>query len=418
MINKTIIFIEKYGFLFIFLFCFGFFSPDLTPKLGLMLDDSVSVEDGSKSSVLKQVFWLFLFGFFVLRTYSCKDVILTVSKSKLLLIFLALCSYCLITSFWSDFPSLTIKRSIFQLIFSFTVVLSIYFVCYHNNLTNSILLLSCFILALICYSVLNGTGFDRVGALTGFARGKNVLGQNLLVLLGVLLICLKSSSSSKKYLTILCGVFFILLVLTQSKTSILTFLVFLFFINTSKVFSRLLIPITFFVLASVFIFIPGLSAFFSDYIHVGLYLSPEAITGRGMIWETLYYDLNYFNKIPAGYGYSSYFNTGVVPYLFDDGWSYLSRINSSHNGFIDIFVQFGFYGSIIIAMCLFYIYLGIKDKILIACCIIPLINNITEATFLRDQNMVWLFVITIFTLSRVTNSAYKYSSEVKKGFKL
>lgn len=418
MINQIITFTEKYGFLLIFLFCFGFFSPDLTPKLGLMLDDSISIEDGSKGSLIKQVFWLFLFAFFVLRIYSCKHKILTVSKLRLLLVFALICSYCLLTAFWSDFPSLTIKRSIFQLIFCFTVVLSIYFVCYHKNLTNSILLVSYLILALIFVSILNGTGFDRVGALTGFSRGKNVLGQNILVLLGFLLICLKSTSSSKRYLTIICGVFFMLLIFTQSKTSILTFLIFLFFINRPKIVSKVTVPIVFFSLVFIFIFLPAISAFFLDYTHIGLYISPEAITGRGMIWEMLYYDLHYFDKIAMGYGYSSYFNTGVVPFLFDDGWSFLSRINSAHNGFIDIFVQFGFFGSILIVLSLVYIYLGIKDKVLIACCIIPLINNITEATYLRDQNMVWLFVIVIFTLSRVGISAYKDIDEVQKGLKL
>jgi hypothetical protein len=50
-------FFEKYGFALVLLFCFGFFTPDLSSKQGLMLDDAyASSGDGAGSNIKKQIF--------------------------------------------------------------------------------------------------------------------------------------------------------------------------------------------------------------------------------------------------------------------------------------------------------------------------------------------------------------------------
>lgn len=399
--NHLITYLEKYGFLLVFLFCFGFFTPDLTSKLGLMFDDSNVIEDGAKSSVIKQLFWLLMFSFFSLRLFKYRGLMLSKPVQHLIVVLFCICFYAIVTALWSDFPSLTLKRAIFQMLFCFTVIVSFYFACYHDTLTRCMTLACYAILVLITVSFLNGTAFDRVGSLAGFSRGKNILGQNLLVLLGVLALCSQHTIKLNKKLIFLSVIFFLLLLLTKSKTSIFIFLTFLLLMKTSNVFRQILVAASFFSLVVVFIVLPVLSAWLSHYTHIAMVLSPEAITGRGMIWDLLYFDLQYFDKLGFGYGYSSYFNTGTTPYLFDEAWSFLSRINSTHNGFIDILVQFGFWGSAFIVSSLVYLYATANDKSIIPFFIIPLMYNITEATFLRDQNMMWLFILLLFASSRV-----------------
>ncbi|WP_057832362.1 O-antigen ligase family protein [Colwellia sp. TT2012] len=391
--------LEKYGFALVLLFCFGFFTPDLTPKLGLMFEESYKASGDTKGNVVKQAFWLFMFFFFMWRSVKCPYVF-DKRKAGLILVLLMLCGIALVSVLWSDFPQLTIKRSIFQMLFCFTVVTSLYFTLYHNNFEKCLVIASVLILLLTLVAVLKGTGFSTGGSLIGFSKGKNMLGQNIMVLLALMFLTLKMNVTSSRILIYLAAVFFVLLLMTQSKTSIMLFALFSVLFKYLPNLSRLLIPSLFIVLCSIFILIPSFSYFFVDFIHIGNYISPSAITGRGLIWTTLYDDLDIYNKFYLGYGYSSYFQTGVVPLMFDDDWSYLKRIGSTHNGYIDILIQLGVIGSCAVMAIIIFIYKGINNNYLKIACIIPIIYNFTEATFMRDQTMMWFFTLIIFAISR------------------
>lgn len=398
--------LEKYGFALVLLFCFGFFTPDLTPKLGLMFEDSYKATGTTKGNVIKQTFWLLMFFFFIWRIFKCQYVI-NKKKLELIVVLFLLCLISLCSALWSDFPHLTIKRTIFQMLLCFTVVISLYFTVHHNKLESCLLFSYSLILLLIFISVMTGAGFNSGGSLTGFAKGKNVLGQNIMVLLALTLLHFKFSKTSSTHLMYFATVFFVLLLLTQSKTSIALILLFTLLINYLGSFSRVVVPSLFFLLCSIFILIPSISYFLDEFIHIGQYISPAAITGRGLIWATLYDDLDIYNKFYLGYGYSGYFQTGIVPIMFDDEWSFLNRVGSTHNGYIDILMQLGLIGSCIFMAIIMYLYKSIKNNYLVIACIIPLIYNITEAVFLRDQTMMWLFTIVIFAMSRLQSKDNK-----------
>jgi len=141
--------------------------------------------------------------------------------------------------------------------------------------------------------------------------------------------------------------------------------------------------------------LPSLSYYLGEYTHAGLYLDPDAITGRGIIWDTLYYDLQYFSKLLFGYGYGAYFSNGTIPHFFDDDWSFLRHISSSHNGYLDMLLQYGIALSLVIIPCLYKLTSGIKHSWLSAAFILPVVYNLTESAFLRDQSIMWCFAVIL-----------------------
>lgn len=396
-ISRVVIWFEKNSFVIIVLFCIGFFSPNLIPKLAMMDNDALNfAESISGSNLKKQLFWIFFFFFFVWRSFSQK-IYTSINWNMLCILLFMSGGVALISALWSEYPLLTIKRSFFQLLFCFTVVSSVIFAHKHDNIEKSLFFGGTSVFVLICFTILTGVGFSGNSALAGFTKGKNLLGQNLLVLISLLLIQIKLFTQRLPYTQWLIIALSVFLLLTTSKTSIALLFIFIFIGHTSISFSRLVNNMTFFVLIVLFIFIPSISFFLGDYIHAGLYLDPSAITGRGVIWDTLYFDLSFFKKLLLGYGYGVFFSNGTIPYFFDDDWSFLKHIASAHSGYIDILIQYGVLFSSIVILCVYKMSSDVKNCWLSAAFIIPIIYNFTESTFLRDQSMMWLFTIILFT---------------------
>jgi len=395
--NTLVFLLEKYAFVIVVLFCFGFFAPDLTPKAGMMANDSASVtEKMSGSNLKKQVFWLFLFSFFMWR--FLQHNIFTKHKLHMLgiLIFMS-GGLALISSLWSEYPALTIKRAFFQVVFCFTVVNSFYFAHKHDVVEKSLFLGGTLIVGLIAFTILTGVAFQSGGNLAGFSAGKNLLGQNLVVFIALLVLQIKLFGQRLPYTHWLIAVLFLFLLLTVSKTSI-SLVIFFLLIGHTHLFITKSVTNTVFALSLItFIFIPPLSYYLGDYIHVGLYLEPDAITGRGIIWDTLYYDLQYFSKLLFGYGYGAYFSNGTVPHFFDDDWSFLKHITSPHNGYLDILIQYGIAFSLVLVPCLYKLTSGIKHSWLSAAFLIPVVYNLTESAFLRDQSMMWCLAVILLS---------------------
>jgi O-antigen ligase len=308
-----------------------------------------------------------------------------------------LCLLGLTSALWSDFPLLALKRAVFQILFCITVMLSFYYALKHNSLENTLFYSGVLIFLLIIISVLTGAGFNRSFTLTGFSAGKNVLGQNLLVYIVLICLFLKVNNKSSNKLMILGFSLLLVLFLTTSKTRILLFFIFLSVGYLIPKFSTPLALISFSMFFTVFIVIPCVSFYLGDIVHLGQYISLDALTGRGIIWNTLYTDISFYEKIDFGYGYATYFNTGVTPPLFDDSWSFLSRINSTHNGYIDLLMQFGFYGCLIILVTLCFLFKNLKHPWLAAALLVAMVYNFTESAFFRDYSMMWFMVLVVFS---------------------
>ncbi len=407
-VTKIAKFLDNFSFMLIILFCFGFFTPHLTQKISLMENDSIAVmESLSGSNFIKQIFWIV---FFILLSWrGIKQEIFTRTNFKTLVVILFMTSgLAIISSIWSEYPFLTIKRGLFQLIFCFCVVVS-FFLSFKKQTTELCLVYAAILVTILTiFTILIGVGFSPGNKLVGFTKGKNVLGQNLLVLISLLVIQVKIYGQNISITKFVVGILLGLLLLTVSKTSIFLLFVFILLAQSNIVVSKFIRTFSFLALIVIFIALPSFSYFLGTYVHIGLFLEPTAITGRGMIWDTLYFDLDYYSKIIYGYGYGAYFGNGTTPLFFDDDWSFLKHIASSHNGYLDIFIQYGFFFSMIIVICLCHLCGKIKDKWLNASFVIPIIYNFTESAFIKDQSMMWLLTVLLFANVAVIKNAYKH----------
>ena len=67
----------------------------------------------------------------------------------------------------------------------------------------------------------------------------------------------------------------------------------------------------------------------------------------------------------------------------------MQYINSSHNGYISVLVQFGLFLAIPVYFALVGMIYRVRNLVLQAVLIFPVLHNISESSFLRDQHAVW-----------------------------
>jgi len=139
----------------------------------------------------------------------------------------------------------------------------------------------------------------------------------------------------------------------------------------------------------------------NDYQHIALYVDADFFTGRGIIWDSLYYDLEFFDKMTLGYGYGSYFEVGVIPFVLDDKYSFLQYISSAHNGYLQLLLQFGVVGSSLIFIFFVLSMLKSNSVFIHTALIIPILQNVTESSIFRDANMAWFLMVMIVISSGV-----------------
>ena len=394
-------FLQSYGLFIIFLFCFGILTPDLDAKFSLMdLDLEQQLNASAGSNIFKQLLWSSLFVFYVASFFlagSYKKVSRNFYLKSLLLLMIVFIS--LISAFWSNYPSYVLKRSLFQLIFISSIILAFYYSFINKTLERSIMLTVYSYLFITLVSILLGVGFTADFALAGFAKNKNLMGINLAVLIITFHSLKKSYNFNFRNFKNILVLLIILLLLTKSKTSI--FLV-LFYFTMSNIHFKYVKASLLIILAScvsMFLLLPLLSYLLNDYYHIGKLVDANFMTGRGFIWNILYYDLEYFDKLLSGYGYGSYFGVPQIPYFFDVDNSFIQYINSAHNGFIELYLQFGALITIaiiaIFAMCM----KGLNSSHLLAGLSVIVLHNITEASFYKDSTSIWVLYLLIFSIS-------------------
>lgn len=387
--------LDRYAFLIILLYCLEVLAPELSPKAAMMDADAgdrtASISGGN---LVKQVFWVAALFFLAWRFIQLN--FLTVQAQRQLFLLLALSGLALVSVLWSGYTSYTVKRAVFQAIFCFCVFSSFFLARYYQTYAQSLYIATGIVVVMILLSVVFGGAFMPDGSLAGFTKGKNLLGQYLLAMIVMLALVIKLDKVEVKKLYIALALVFGFLILTGSKTSTALVILFAALAFSGTLMAKFVVSFAFITFAAVFIFIPGLSYIFADMVHIGQYLSPNAITGRGIIWDTLYYDLFYFSKVTLGYGYGAYFGVGVIPYFFDDPWSFLQHIASSHNGYLDMFLQFGLLGSVFVVGLFIALSMGIRAKWLAASLIVPVVYSFTESAVFRDQSMMWFLTVVLF----------------------
>lgn len=398
--DTIIKFCEMYGIFIVLASAFTLLSPDLSPK-GYLMDRDLESEGAkaSGSSIIKQLIWLGLFCIYSLSIIRELDQKKQSEKWHLILIPILSVAMLMTTIIWSDYRSLTIKRSLFQLILVFVVFCSVYFSIKHRTFDKCVRLIALSMILITLLGLAKGSAYRGI-ELVSWASTKNVFGSIMLAYLFVYF-CLNKSRIDTPILIILS----IFIILSISKTSIALFF-FILILNKCHV----AISKNIFITLSYLILIPFIIApFFMALLGIiwfpAMTAEPEFMTGRGLIWQILYNDILNSNKLFIGHGYGAYFNTGTPPDPFNIKNSFLALLNQSHNSYLDLILQIGFPLTIVLMISICSMVRRIESKQLYIAGIVLLFYGVNEAAILRDQNHVWTAFLVVLSWSLVQNNS-------------
>lgn len=389
--------IESVLLLAALLFLFDFLIPDLSVKSDF--NDFVSVGNEGGGTNLRQVFWILLFFYIVAITFFQKYILNQVLYGSY---FFLITLMVFVSVFWSEFPKTSFTRSVLWLFagggVSFLYLrLSLVGKAKDVYLIVSLLVFMFNALSIFIYPE---SVFLPDGSLKGIHPSKNNLGAIAAVMLLFSLFYAKESVEKKRLF--LFGVMFawlVLLILSASKTSLVLVLVvgsigFLMGNKAVYIFG-LSIVITMFFVIGVFL-IASLMVGENILLYYADILSPDLLTGRGLIWSMIFEDIS--QSIWTGVGYGAYWSTGTVREIFDVKWSFLQVLNSAHNGYIHVLTNFGIIGYLffmlltIYKLIRFWRYLMLWELSLIA---FILWHSLTETDFLYFKHMWIVFVMLI-----------------------
>jgi O-antigen ligase len=349
---------------------------------------------------------LLLFGLVALYKRS-KPIKPTLATNPLILIYLA---YCLMSILWCDYPAVLFKRWIRSVGDIVIILVIITEPKWEDALkwlfTRIAFLLVPLSILFIRFCPSLGRGYSRGGTpeWTGVGTDKNALGM-LCMLYGASLFWYGittyknrgSSSRRREFLAIAITFAMIvyLLLVVDSKTALACF-----------VMSDVLIVLT--ILSSMFrkpALITLLVASMVAACYCVLFLGmgsgaltaigrDSSLTGRTEVWETV---LPYAKSAWVGAGYENFW-VGERMELFNQ---LLGGLNQAHNGYIEVYLNLGCVGLILLGA----IILGGYRKIVkglpfdlqtsglkLAFFLICLVYNFTEASF-KMQSPVWIFFL-------------------------
>ena len=156
-----------------------------------------------------------------------------------------------------------------------------------------------------------------------------------------------------------------------------------------------------FIVFSALIVVPVTTYFYSStnlFDIYGDFFEKIDLTGRGEIWQL---SIEQVNSHPFwGIGYAAFWGTGTVPDVFNVPYRFFQFINQSHNGYIDLLVQLGVIGLVLVMLMMSFLWkeiLILRNKFLINIFFFYMIHNVTESSFIRDSHLAWCMVL--FTLA-------------------
>ena len=349
---------------------------------------------------------LIAFGLVVLFNRMRQFVALLRVNAPVLLYFF----YCGLSGLWSDYPEVAFKRWIRgfgDVVMVLVILTEPYWVSSLKRVLARVgfLLLPLSVLVIRYYPAL-GRGYTRGGATfwTGVAEDKNGLGMICLIFgLGALwrfietFRCREGKRRTKELIAggILIATTLYLLWESDSMTSICCFVLAgsLMVVTGRWSWARKPAVVTLLALTTI-----GLSAFvlFGGAEGVLEFLGRNAtLTGRTEVWQVI---LPFAQNPMVGSGYESFW---LGDRLMKIGDLTQNGINEAHNGYLEIYLNLGWVGLILLALVIVTGYRRVirevrqdadVGQLMLAYFVLGLIYNFTEAAF-KMMNPVWVFFL-------------------------
>ncbi len=367
------------------------------------------VEQITSSNIINQVLYTALFLVsFVLLIPKKEELFIIIKREKFLFLFIL---FSFITIVWSDYSFFTFKR-IFRITAVVLTILS--FLLYVQDSreivkTFKYIIYPYLFFTLVVVFVVPGAKDPQFHTWRGFTSHKNTLGQISLIstVLCFIFYKLEDSLLKKTIAAFMLLIAVVLLFGAYSSTSILTFL---FLVGLSLILMMDIIfkPLgigrtisvatatTFFILfLGLMIWLPEL-----EKIIPALFGKDTTFSGRTDLWEYLFDEIKSHPLL--GTGYQAYWvpDNPRVMLLYK---SFVWLPNQAHNGYIDILLQTGVFGFLLVVFMIINYFVNFlkirKPHPWVWLVVISLITNLQESTFLRPaQFMNFMFMFSYLLL--------------------
>jgi O-antigen ligase len=358
------------------------------------------------------LFIFYIFIAFSLKLYKQISVGLT-------LILFAFPAYCLITSAWSLYPSISVQRSLY-LVFIYTGLISavLLYKKYNKNISLKFLIpANIIVIILSIFSLLtnipanswsggNGLGF------MGFAGHQNILAASILFTFpGATALVLNHSAERKKNFKVLSFYFliltfdFLILILTYSRASWFALLIgFITFIIVTKNIKIILSLISLFIIIIIIIFtVPSVKYALDSLQQKG---DSPLWSRREILWHPSYEASKLGGLIGLGYGVSA--PDIKTPELTGSYYENGRYIREKGNSVLAVIEETGIIGLLLFLLPIFSIFIKLKIRNSLLASHFSLLTAFLVAFLVHAQFEAWwvgvgsvqlpLFYIILFLL--------------------
>lgn len=385
----------------------------LTPQLHVTNFDKLTVTEAvseiSTADPYNQLRWVGLAAVATLAAliYGLGRLLrLTFRIWPLLLLF----GYCAVSAAWSDYPMVTLRRSLGLIVPAYCLVVAIAYV--DDARRAALIFYAAFWMALLLHLAVIPlpVAFDEFGFFRGAAGNKNTLGSiaalailyglaigpwlkggpskalNLLYLVGWLGVLAISVSKTSMALVVAVPVLFaILLVLSGALR--------LGFVS-SAVGTLALVAVT-----------VGLASYGLGY-RVDEFAADPTFNGRTPIWAFMFHEIGKHWLLGAGCG--SFWGIGYEAANLASIYNYIQLLNQAHNGYLDVLAALGVIGFILVVATYFYFALAAEDlrwrdrawfRLVWFLLLFSLLHNTMESSVLVPFNTVWHMTLLAWLLA-------------------
>ena len=398
---------------------FNFFILVFFTFLGTTIPFQVRTIDpyeAETTNIVNQIVFVFLFlsSLFVI-IQNPRNTSIFIRKEKFLTIFITI---CLISSVWSDYSFLSIKRS-FQLLTTYITIFNVIL-----NARLSIIVKVFKVVSIFYIGITYISGFfipqaidPEFGTWRGIEIHKNLLGHTALMIFVLTLFFHQEEVNKKeKIISIILSILSVGMILLSGSTTNLVALILIFFtlvvlyldkvfvtVGISRIFSSLSI-----IFLSLFAVLTSLLS--KDLVSqsTALFGKNSSFTGRDVIWAYIWNEIQ--RKWLLGYGFGTYWimGTSVIDrFVLSVGW----EVNEAHNGYLEIMLGLGLIGFIFFLMFLLAFIkriIKIDYKIALLTLISILVVNFSESFVFQPRGSSTLVLMFFYLL---VTSLYPEKSE-------
>ena len=360
------------------------------------------------SNLSKQIIYISLFISSVIALIGNQNELISfIKKEKYFSIFI---SFCILSMIWSEESMISFKRSFQSFVDYLVIIMAVVFIKPQKVLNSVRIIVTLYILMTFFVVMVLPQGIDPVfNTWRGLSTQKNGLAQIALFcfLCSLFFYSMDDSIYSKYWNYFVMGSSVLIIFMASSSTIILVFLIIggiSLLIKISKAFNEIRMGKVIFVtiISFVMIFLLFILFFAGEIFALvtDIFNKDLTFTGRTIYWPYLIGDVQ--KNLFLGWGFGSYWVMGSE-HLYRLFIIENLRMNTAHNGYIDLALQLGLIGFsifIIIVVVFFRRALKIDNYAAVLTIGAILISNITSTIFLGDDSLTFGFYYFYLMISK------------------